>query len=187
MTKHPFSFSSSSEADGLVEVSIKSLGDFTSTIPDIETGTKVFIDGPHGVFSPDLYEGPGFCLIAGGVGITPTMSMLRTFADRGDQRPIVALVGSRSWEDITFREGSMDFATNPNLTLVHTLSHPQAEWEGETGRIDEDLLRRHLPSGYQRWQFFICGPDPMMDAMEDALLELDVSPSRIHTERFGWV
>jgi len=187
MTKHPFSFSSSSEADGLVEVSIKSLGDFTSTIPDIETGTKVFIDGPHGVFSPDLYEGPGFCLIAGGVGITPTMSMLRTFADRGDQRPIVALVGSRSWEDITFREELDELATNPNLTLVHTLSHPQAEWEGETGRIDEDLLRRHLPSGYQRWQFFICGPDPMMDAMEDALLELDVSPSRIHTERFGWV
>ena len=187
MTKHPFSFSSSSEADGVVEVSIKALGDFTSTVPDIETGTHVYIDGPHGVFSPDLYEGPGFCLIAGGVGITPTMSILRTFADRGDQRPVVALIGSRSWDDITFREELDELATSPNLTLVHTLSDPPSEWAGETGRIDVGLLRRHLPTGYQRWQFFICGPDPMMDAMEDALLALDVSPSRIHTERFGWV
>jgi len=104
LTKHPFSLSSSSEAKGRVEVSIKSLGDFTSTVSDLEVGTKVFIDGPHGVFSPDLYEGPGFCLIAGGVGITPTMSILRTLADRDDRRPVVAFVASRSWDEITFRE-----------------------------------------------------------------------------------
>lgn len=187
LTKHPFSFSSSGDADGVVEVSIKALGDFTSTVAELDVGTTVYIDGPHGVFSPDLYEGPGFCLIAGGVGITPTMSILRTFADREDRRPIVACIASRTWDDITFRDELRELTDRLELTLVHAVSEPPPDWTGETGRIDEQMLGRVLPSGYQRWQFFICGPDPMMDAMEGALLALDVPSSRIHTERFGWV
>lgn len=187
LTKHPFSFSSSSEADGTLEVSIKALGDFTSTVGDLAVGTKVYVDGPHGVFSPDLYEGPGFCLIAGGVGITPTMSILRTFADRDDRRPIVAIVASSTWDDVTFREELEAIGARDNVTLVHTLSRPPDGWDGEHGRVDASMLRRHLPSGSHRWQYFICGPDPMMDAMEAALLELEVPDSRIHTERFGWV
>ncbi len=187
LTKHPFSFSSSSEADGVVEVSIKALGDFTSTVGNLDVGTKVFIDGPHGVFSPDLFEGPGFGLIAGGIGITPTMSILRTLADRDDSRPIVAFVASSTWEDVTFREELEMHAQRPSVTLVHTLSNPPEGWAGETGRINGEMLRRHLPERCQRWQFFICGPNPMMDAMEVALLSLGVPDSRIHTERFSWV
>jgi predicted ferric reductase len=85
LTKHPFSFSSSGDSDGVIDVSIKALGDFTASVANIDLGTKVYIDGPHGVFRPDLAEGPGFVLIAGGVGITPMMSILRTFAGRGDR------------------------------------------------------------------------------------------------------
>lgn len=187
MTKHPFSFSSSGQADGAVEVSIKALGDFTSTVADLDVGTTVYIDGPHGVFSPDLYEGPGFCLIAGGVGITPVMSILRTFADRDDSRPIVAFVGGRTWDEITFREELYQLTHLVNLSLVLTLNDPPADWTGETGRIDASMLARHLPAGHQRWQFFVCGPDAMMDAMEDALVSLEIPAPRIHTERFGWV
>ncbi len=187
LTKHPFSFSSSSEAQGTVQVSIKSLGDFTSTVADLEVGTKVYIDGPHGVFSPDLYEGPGFGLIAGGVGITPTMSILRTLADRDDRRPVVAFVASNNWDDVTFREELELHAQRDNVTVVHTLGDAPDDWNGETGRLDAEMMRRHLPQRYQRWQYFICGPDAMMDAMEVALDALDVPPDRVHTERFGWV
>ncbi len=187
LTKHPFSFSSSGDEGDRVGVSIKALGDFTSTVADIEPGTKVYIDGPHGVFSPDLYEGPGFCLIAGGVGITPTMSILRTFLDRDDTRPIVVFIGNPSWDEVTFRDELQSIAALPNVTVVHALGSPPPDWTGETGRIDADMLRRHLPDNHRRWQFFICGPDAMMDAMEHALLELDLPGTRIHTERFGWV
>ena len=187
LTKHPFSFSSSSEAEGTVQVSIKSLGDFTSTVSDLEVGTKVYIDGPHGVFSPDLYEGPGFGLIAGGVGITPTMSILRTLADRDDRRPVVAFVANGSWDDATFREELELHGERESVTIVHTVNETPEGWTGETGRIDAEMLRRHLPQRYQRWQYFICGPDPMMDAMELALETIDVPPTRVHTERFGWV
>ena len=115
------------------------------------------------------------------------MSILRTFADRDDRRPILAMVASNNWDDITFREELDEIAQRANITIVHTLSNPPEDWQGERGRIDAAMLNRYLPTGSQRWQYFICGPDPMMDAMEDALLELDVPDSRIHTERFGWV
>src|SRR5262249_39319341 len=150
-------------------------------------GTNVYVDGPHGVFSPDHYEGPGFCLIAGGVGITPMMSMLRAFAARGEPRPIVVFDANRRWDDVTFREELDELTAVLDLRVVHAIGDPPPGWEGERGRVDEDMLRRHLPPSASRWQFFACGPNAMMDAMEDALAALGVSPDRVHTERFDWV
>jgi ferredoxin-NADP reductase len=53
--------------------------------------------------------------------------------------------------------------------------------------VTAEALARHLPPGYRRFQFFICGPDPMMDAAEAALIGLGVPPERVHTERFDMV
>src|SRR5918992_95576 len=66
ITQHPFSFASSAERDE-VELAVKALGDFTSRVRELEPGTTVYVDGPHGVFSIDQDEGPGFGLIAGGL------------------------------------------------------------------------------------------------------------------------
>jgi predicted ferric reductase len=183
LTQHPFSFSSSAERDE-VEVAIKALGDFTSTVSGLEPGTKVYVDGPHGAFSIDQDEGPGFGLIAGGVGIAGLISTLRTMADRQDVRPVLLFYGNREWDDAAFRDELEQLRDRLNLTLVHVLERPPADWEGETGYLTADILARHLPSGYQRFQFFICGPDPMMDAAEAALVELGVPAERVHTERF---
>jgi predicted ferric reductase len=183
LTQHPFSFSSSAERDE-VEVAIKALGDFTSTVSGLEPGTKVYVDGPHGAFSIDQDEGPGFGLIAGGVGIAGLISMLRTMADRRDVRPVLLFYGNREWDDAAFRDELEELKERLDLTLVHVLEHPPAEWEGETGYLTADILARHLPSAYRRFQFFICGPDPMMDAAEAALIELGVPAERVHTERF---
>lgn len=187
LTQHPFSFSSNGQSDGPIDISIKALGDFSNTVADLDPGTTVHVDGPHGVFSPDQYEGPGFGLIAGGVGITPMMSMVRAFAARGERRPVVMFVANRDWDDATFREELDELTARFDVRIVHTVSDPPPGWTGETGRVDADMLRRYLPQGADRWQFFVCGPNPMMDAMEDALLGLGVLPDRIHTERFDWV
>jgi len=58
---------------------------------------------------------------------------------------------------------------------------------GPTAVVDVEMLRRHLPPGSDRWQFFVCGPNAMMDAMEDALVAIGAATERIHTERFDWV
>ena len=186
LTQHPFSFSSSAERDE-AEIAVKALGDFTSTVGDLEPGTTVYVDGPHGVFSIDEDEGPGFGLIAGGVGIAGLISMLRTLADRQDVRPTVLFYANRDWDGVAFREELETLKDRLDLTLVHVLEQPPEAWPGETGYVTAAILSRHLPPGYQRFQFFICGPDAMMDAAEAALIELGVPPERVHTERFDMV
>ncbi len=101
---HPFSISSSAEDARGVAMTVKEAGDFTSTVKHVAPGTPAYLDGPHGAFTIDRYPGSGCVFVAGGVGITPVMSMLRTLADRGDRRPQLLVYGARSWEEITFRE-----------------------------------------------------------------------------------
>jgi predicted ferric reductase len=186
LTQHPFSFASSAERDG-VEIAVKALGDFTSTVGALEPGTTVYVDGPHGVFSIDQDEGPGFGLIAGGVGIAGLISTLRTLADRHDVRPVVLFYANREWDDVAFREELEGLKDRLTLTVVHVLERAPEEWAGETGFLRDEVLSRHLPPGFRRFQFFICGPDPMMDAAEAALIGLGVPPERVHTERFDMV
>jgi predicted ferric reductase len=186
LTQHPFSFSSSAERDE-VELAVKALGDFTSTVGDLEPGTTVYVDGPHGVFSIDQDEGPGFGLVAGGVGIAGLISMLRTLADRQDVRPVVLVYANGEWDGVAFREELEALEARLSLTVVHVLTSPPEGWTGETGFVTAELLERHLPPGFRRFQFFICGPDPMMDAAEAALVALGVPGERVHTERFNMV
>ena len=186
ITGHPFSFSSSAEAaDGRVEMTIRNLGDFTSAIPKVSQGRRVYLDGPYGAFTignpADMHV-----LIAGGIGVTPMMSMIRTLADRGDRRPVTLLYGSRDWESITFREELEALQARLNLTVVHVLANPPAGWTGEHGFISADLFRRHLPPPYASHEYFICGPNVMMDAIERALGYMRVPLSKYHSERYSF-
>ncbi|MFZ6027574.1 MAG: ferric reductase-like transmembrane domain-containing protein [Chloroflexota bacterium] len=186
--EHPFSISSSSEQTGSIAFTIKNLGDFTATVKDIQAGELAYLDGPHGGFSIDRHpHAPGFVFIAGGIGITPMMSMLHSMADRGDQRPAILLYGSNTWDAITFREELDDLAQHMNLKLVHILAKPPEGWSGERGFITLDVIKRHLPPASARYEHFICGPDPMMNAVEKALRAHEVDWGDFHSERFDLV
>jgi predicted ferric reductase len=187
ITAHPFSFSSSAAAtDGRVEMSIRNLGDFTNEIQNVPAGQRVYLDGPYGAFTIG-HPADMHVLIAGGVGITPMMSMLRTLADQGDKRPVTLLYGSQDWESITFREELEALKARLDLTVVHVLSNPPDGWTGEQGFINAEVFKRHLPRPYAEHEYFICGPGVMMDAIENALGELKVPVSKYHSERYSFV
>lgn len=188
--EHPFSISSSAARPDRLAFTIKELGDFTRTIKDLLPGQKVYLDGPFGAFSVDRHpHAPQFAFITGGVGITPIMSMLRTLADRGDQRPLLLLYASRDWESIIFREELEALKSKLNLTLVHVLEKPPADWTGETGFITQSMLDRYLPKEKARntIEIFVCGPPPMMNAVETALVKIGVPFGDFHSERFSLV
>jgi predicted ferric reductase len=188
ITGHPFSFSSSAAVtDGRAEMTIRNLGDFTSTIGKVPVGQRVYLDGPYGAFTIDRNPADMHVLIAGGVGITPMMSIIRTLADRGDNRPVILLYGSRDWESVTFREELEALRTRLNLTILHVLANPPAGWTGEQGFISAEMFKRHLPQPCADHEYFICGPDAMMDAIEKELSALDVPLSKYHSERYSFV
>ncbi len=186
MREHPFSMSSNADHSGRVEFGIKALGDFTSTIKDIKPGTKAYLDGPYGVFTVDRYgDSAGFVLVAGGVGITPMMSMLATAAERKDDRPYLLIYASKTWDDITFREELEALKAQLDLEIVYVLREPPENWSGEEGYVDKELLARHIPKHKATRHYFICAAPVMMEQAERALHDLGVPVTQVHMEHFN--
>jgi predicted ferric reductase len=185
--EHPFSISSSAMKNDRIEMAIKELGDFTSQVKNLKPGTRAYLDGPYGVFTIDDHPAPGYVFLAGGVGITPVMSILRTMADRNDQRPICLIYGSKSWDDMTFREDIENLKEHLNLKVVYLPEKAPENWQGESGFITPDLLARYLPADRHQLEYFICGPDLMLNAVENSLETLGISLEQTNAERFDLV
>jgi predicted ferric reductase len=187
LEEHPFSFASSAERRDRIEFGIKALGDFSAAIADVPVGTRAYVDGPHGAFSIDRYPAAGYVLIAGGVGITPFMSILRTMADRGDPRPVLLFYADKQWDAVAYREELEELQQRMSLHVIYVLEEPDDDWEGETGFVTPELLEKRLPKEDFDRDYMVCGPPAMMDAVHEALLERDVPHARIQLERFALV
>jgi len=188
--EHPFSILSSSQRPGHVEFGIKEVGDFTRAVGDIAPGAAVYLEGPHGAFTTDRIPSAGYIFIAGGAGIVPFISMLRTMADRGDRRPVLLIYSGRTEDSLAYRDHLDRLAAQsdrPAFEVVYVLEQPPPGWTGPTGRPDTALLRDLLPREGITRDILICGPDAMIAAVERSLLELGVPASRLHTERFELV
>jgi predicted ferric reductase len=120
----------------------------------------------------------------GGIGVTPAMSMLRTFKDTNDKRKITLIYASENWKNITFREELDKLEKVLNLKLIHVLNEPDANWKGETGIVDQTCIEKYFPEQSEEYMYYICGPTPMMDITEVALRNLGVTWRHIYTERF---
>lgn len=190
INQHPFSISSSSDHMDKHRISftIKSIGDFTSTIRHLKPGTRVYVDGPYGLFTLNhaRYK-KGLVVIAGGIGITPFISMLRTMAERHDTRTVILIYGNEDAKSVIFREELERLEGLLNLRIVHVLHQAPKGWGGETGFVTRDVLSRSLPANYLRLQYFVCGPPIMTNSVEEALGSLGIPASQIATERFELV
>lgn len=187
MQEHPFSIVSSAQQSGRIAFTIKALGDFTSTVGAIAPGQVAYVDGPYGAFSPDRHDATGLVLIAGGIGMAPLMCMLRTLADRGDQRPITLVYAYRDLNNLTFREELDTLAARLQLRTVIVLREPPADWPGEHGMLTPEMLVRHLPADCRLCHYYVCGPQPMLAVVETALRKAGVSLGRMHFEIFDLV
>jgi predicted ferric reductase len=180
---HPFTISSSPTSDDL-SISVKAVGDFTSTIKETTPADHAYIGAPYGTFSFLNYDAPNLVFIAGGIGITPFMSMLRYMVDQKLDRNVLLIWGNKTEQDIAFRaELEQMTRATPTLRVVHVLSN-QADWPGEKGYVDAELLRKYM-EGFENPQVFVCGPPVMMTKVIRTLRQSGVPKSRIHYERFA--
>jgi predicted ferric reductase len=187
-TEHPFSFSGSSHDAPRLQFTIKELGDFTRSVGELRPGEPAYVDGPHGMFTIDRHQAEGFVLLAGGIGITPMMSMLRTLADRDDRRPILLVYANNLLEEVIWKDELDELGERlTGLRVVHLPAEPPDDWQGPSGFVDADLLDSLLDQSRERLQYFVCGPPPMMDAVEAALDELGIPAGQVMTERFDLV
>lgn len=185
--EHPFTIASSPEQEELA-FTIRTVGDFTGRIAELSPGAKVFVHGPFGRFSASLYpEEQELVFIAGGVGLTPFLSMLRSMHRSGTMRPVTVLHACRTEQDLLMRQEltAMAEASAGSLRVVHILSSPDGTWQGLCGHLDGELLADHVGEHSDTRGFYICGPPGMMTAVKSDLRKLGIPKARIHTERFA--
>ncbi len=176
--EHPFTISDAENP----AITAKALGDFTAKLPDVKEGARVRIDGPYGVFSyRSIPKDRPLVFIAGGIGITPFLSMLRGLRREHDERSPLLLWSVRRKSEFIYLNELQQFADVKPL-----LSNEDEPWEGVRGVFGYEVLADLVPAEMlERASFFICGPPPMMAAVRDALSRLGVSKQRMHWEQFN--
>lgn len=168
-----------------LEFAIKNVnGEFTSRIPSLKKGDRMSVEGPLGPFIYDIHG--EYVLIAGGIGITPMISILRARDGKPECGHATLFYSSRYLRSIAyFKELKEIDSRNPNLTSVFTLTREKPEgWEFETGHIDVGMLRKYL-TGLEKKKYFVCGPLKMVESFREILLkELKVPEENCTFE--GW-
>ncbi len=185
--EHPFTISSAPSPDGSVSATIKGCGDFTCTIGATKVGDRATVRAPFGRFSHRLIsDDVPLVFIAGGVGVTPMLSMLRHMRNTKEDRSVLLLYGSRREGDIVARKELDEIAAGqrPSLRVVHVLSKPHKTWKGERGYVDGPFIEHHT-GGLAGKRFYVSGPPVMITAVTKALRAAGVPAADIHFERFA--
>ncbi len=173
---HPFSLTASPE-EGQLRISAKAIGDFTKQLPNLKPGAQALIQGPYGSFSYDFINNKDQVWIAGGIGVTPFMSMARTLRDRKHSDLKVTFYYSVQEEkDFTFKQELSEISQiMPNIKLINWNTKQQGFLS-----ITEISKNISLPDK----DIFICGPAGMMKAFTKQLSDMGIPKDQIHFELF---
>lgn len=186
--RHPWTISSTPTRPESIIFTIKRSGDFTASIARMKSGDRAMVDGPYGLFSyPAHIRDPKeeLVMVAGGVGVTPMLSMLRYMADRGETRKVTLVWSNRTEADILCRDEFETLTAKlPEFSIHHVLTR-ERNFQGRTGRLDASILQELLSGCNREAAVFVCGPPTMMDAVYKALKQIGFSARHIHTEKFS--
>jgi ferredoxin-NADP reductase len=180
-----YSISSSPETPGYLEISVRRQGLVSTTLhATVRGGSMMTIGRPAGQFVYPFGDDRPLALLAGGIGITPLLSMLRHAVLADPTRPLALLYAARGVEDAAFvHELSLIAQRHPQVRIGLTFSGGSALPPWRTGHIDAAMVRQYVPHPAHTI-FCVCGPAPMMEAMDRLLRAEGVPPDQIRSERF---
>jgi len=185
---------SSAPHEGHYRISVKREGVVSQYLhAQLREGDRIEARAPAGDFTLDTAADRPVVLLAGGVGITPMMAMLRHIVQEGVRRqrmrPAILFHAARTLGERAFDAELAELvaASRGAVRLVRVLSDTTGAREGDAfdaaGRIDMNLLSRSLPFG--DYEFYLCGPGAFMQGLYDGLRGFGISDERIHAEAFG--
>jgi len=174
--RHPFTISSSPK-DKNLRFTIKLEGRFTKRASTLKKGEQVIVDGPFGRFT--INEPKNLVFLAGGVGITPFMSIIR---DLKNKKPnIVLLYGSRESKGIIFKK---ELDSYKWLNKIYVLSQEKKKGNWKTGYVTKEIINS-IPN-LTNSKVYICGPEKMKEHVLRILKEIGIKDKNIQFESFFW-
>ena len=159
---------------------------FKRVLRNLPVGSEVPLDAPYGDFRLHKTETTPAVFLIGGIGVTPVRSMIAQATHDRTAHRITLLHANRTLEDAPFQGEFARLANaNPNFTFVPVLTEiAPAGWQGERGRIDEAMLKRHIPD-LNVPIYYLSGPAVMGKAMRQLLEGIGVNEDNMRTEEFA--
>ena len=187
-----YSFSSSPASGGLPSITVKRTPDGVVSRhlhEQLQAGDTIVATEPTGAFTLELDPAASrhLVLVAGGVGITPLISIAETVLRLEPESRVTLLCGNRDQREIIFGERLDALAARfgRRLELQHALDEAPDGWSGLQGALDGQCVLRAL-GPLVADAYFVCGPEPMMQSVCTALESAGVPRTRIRTERFTY-
>ena len=159
---------------------------FKRVLRDLPIGTEVKLDAPYGDFTLHKTVTTPAVFLIGGIGITPVRSMIAQATHDKTAHRITLLHANRTPAEAPFSGDFKRFAReNTNFTFVPVATaEVTGEWTGERGRVDEAMLKRHVPD-LNTPIYYLSGPEGMVKAMRQMLVDLGINEDTIRTEEFS--
>ena len=157
---------------------------FKRKLCSLKSGDKITVKGPFGNFLLD--ERRDIIMIAGGIGITPFMSMIKYVVDLKLKTNITLFYSNRTPEEIAFKSKFDDiYQTNRNIKIIYTITNfdeSKKPWNGNKGFIDSNMIKYN--TSISNRLFYICGPPGMIEAMLTLLKSMNIKEEDIKIENF---
>lgn len=178
----PYTPSSTPDDTGFFELIVKyyPTGIMSTYLHKRNVGDSVMISGPFvgGHYQQGIAKNIG--MIAGGAGITPMITMIRTILRGRHDAQLKLIYANKTENDIILRQEFEKYARDfPNFHVLFALDQPPPDWPGHAGFIDSDLLTKNLPPPNADSLLFLCGPPMMEFKIREALLKLGYNKKRI--------
>lgn len=186
-----YSIASAPERTDALELAIERLqdGEVSPFFHDeVRVGDEIELRGPiGGHFMWSVKDGGPLLLIGGGSGVVPLASMIRHHAAQGSDVPVTLMMSARTASELLYLDELRTYAAaQRGLTLLATVTREiPAQSDLRSGRIDQTLLAYALAQSTPPFQTFVCGSNAFVETVTQALLDLNVAPDRIRTERYG--
>lgn len=185
-----FSICSSPNDSQTIQFAIRVQGNFTKAVSKLKPGDRVNVQGPFGEFVIDEGFDKNIILMAGGIGVTPFLSMIRYASEVRLPIPITLLYSVKNQDDILFFNELLRLEKiNPKFKVAFFITEgPTNKLSGARivrGRITDSVLSQVTNDNFDGFTHFICGPGPFLVAMQEILIAKDVNSERIVTEAFN--
>lgn len=184
--KRAYSLANTTNWEGRLEflIRLQAGGRFSAFLQQANSGQQLLVHGPTGAFGIEAQSLRPRCMIAGGTGLAPFLSILKRMAEWGDDHPTRLFLGVNNEEEILCLEELQSLQQNMSQLHVDVcVWKPETNWPGFTG-TPADALQGYLTTCDQLPDIYLCGPPPMVESATSVALAAGVPSEQIYSERF---
>ena len=173
----PFGIASSPYQDSFIEIVVRRVGTLTKSLHKLKSGDEIFMRGPYGNGFPlDFMSGKDVVMVTGGCGIPPIAALIEYIVSNKNKFGRVYLIyGAKTPDDLLMRDNLKRWGKDIKILL--TVDKPDKNWKGYKGMVSE--LIDEIKIDAKDAVVAMCGPGPMMEALEKILRPLGISDRRI--------